>query len=244
MKSRDTWGLILLVSVVVGTVVSGSFISVKQVLAAAPEQSNWQRLLDLDELWWFGLDFTEAQFIGPEGFRQPEQIFPAHLDEWNERFLSDGPARELAGRHSTVLQTRTAVVESGNHRLDASAIVEELQRPNGIPLATIAERVSAYQGLPEKGTGLVVLVDRLDHPHEMGCSHWVYFDIESREVLDAPRFCDETGGFGFVARWLSPVKGTVDRIPQLRKEWRKAARKAKSGKPSGLETDRLMSQYW
>lgn len=212
---------------------------------AQSEPSGWDSLLNLDEVWWFGIDYTHAEFIDSAGFRQPGQIFPAHLNEWNDRFVTDGVAQTLASKLSTDMHLRQEVVFSINARADAKQIKSTAERDTGIPLEDIRSSLAGYANLPDgPGIGVVAMVDRLDHGQERGCVHWVFFDLPTRGVLDAPRWCLPVGGYGFIARWLRPVKDGVARVPQLRKEWRKFARKQRRQRLDPPKLNRLMSEYW
>ena len=211
---------------------------------AQAERSDWDRLLDLDEIWWFGIDFSHAEFIDPAGFRQPEQIFPAHLNEWNDRFREDGIAQVLARKLDTDMHLHAVVVQPANDSASAEQIRSKPLRGNGLDLREIRASLMRYRGLPENaGIGVVAMVDRFDHGQNLGCVHLVFFDLTNRRVLDAPRRCQDVGGFGFIARWLRPVKTTVARMNEVRKEWRVFARKARKGRLDPPTLTRLLP-YW
>ena len=44
---------------------------------------------DADSLVWCGLDYSKVKMIGTMDFREPDQIFPAMLDAWNNLYMQE-----------------------------------------------------------------------------------------------------------------------------------------------------------
>ena len=171
---------------------------------------------------WCGLDYSKVKMIGTLDFRQPDQIFPGALSEWNGLFM-----KEMLPKLETMaplMESDLSAVEARNEKASASQIEREdgtrAEKVNSsnITEANIAEIVSSYKLKHDNGVGLVFIMDRLVKAQETGCLYVVFFDIGSRKVLHSERIVASAGGFGFRNYWFRPVKTAVDKLPKIYKQ--------------------------
>jgi hypothetical protein len=174
-----------------------------------------------EPLVWCGLDYSMVKMIGTLDFRQPDQIFPEMLTEWNGLFMKEMlPQLE---RMAKSVKTDLEAVASRNAKATAKQIEhedgtkEEKVTPSHITEANIAEAVRSYKLKNDTGLGLVFIMDRLVKAQETGCLHVVFFDIGSRKVVRSERICTGAGGIGFRNYWFRPVKNAVNQLPKMYK---------------------------
>jgi hypothetical protein len=174
---------------------------------------------DSGTLVWCGLDYSKVQMIGTQDFREPDQIFPGMLEEWNGLFMTEmiPKLEKMAGSLASDLDAVTAK----NGKASASQIKhedgtrDEMVMPTDITEETIAKMVRGYDLKHTQGLGLVFIMDRLVKTQETGCLYVVFFDISSRKVLYSERLIEKAGGIGFRNFWFRPVKAAVDKLPKI-----------------------------
>jgi hypothetical protein len=171
---------------------------------------------------WCGLDYSKVKMIGTLDFRQPSQIFPGALLEWNGLFMKEMlPKLEAM---FPLVESDLKAVEALNEKVTASQIEREdgtraeKVNPTDITETNIADIVASYSLKHDKGIGLVFIMDRLVKAQETGCLYVVFFDISSRKVLHSERVVARAGGFGFRNYWFSPIKTAVEKLPKMYKQ--------------------------
>ena len=169
--------------------------------------------------------------FGTLDFRQPNQIFPGMVVQWNGLFNKEMlPELEDMAK---IVQTDTDAVMERNQNTSASQIERkdgtksEMLNQSHITETEIAEMVRSYKLKNSNGLGLVFVMDRLVKNHEQGCMYVVFFDVPSRQIVHSERACGEAGGGGFRNYWFSPVKEVVGDLPGM-------YRKARNGKPASV----------
>ena len=171
---------------------------------------------------WCGLDYSKVKMIGTLDFRQPDQIFPGALIEWNGLFMKEMMPKLEA--MSPSVESDLDAVKARNEKANASQIEREdgtraeKVDPTDITETNIADIVSSYKLKHDQGVGLVFIMDRLVKAQETGCLYVVFFDIGSRKVLHSERIVASAGGFGFRNYWFRPIKTAVDKLPKIYKQ--------------------------
>ena len=170
---------------------------------------------------WCGLDYSQVKMIGTMDFRQPNQIFPGTLLEWNGLFMKEMlPKLEAM---SPSVESDLHAVEDRNQKASASQIEREdgtraeKVDPTDITATKIADIVISYKLKHDSGVGLVFIMDRLVKAQEVGCLYVVFFDIGSRKVLHSERIVAPAGGYGFRNYWFRPIKTAVEKLPKIYK---------------------------
>jgi hypothetical protein len=176
---------------------------------------------DADSLVWCGLDYSKVKMIGTMDFREPDQIFPAMLDAWNNLYMQEMiPLMEKERVAPTIKSDVKAVTErnakaSANQVQHEDGTSDEMVKPSHITDADVAKIVASYDLKESSGTGLVFIMDRLVKAQQMECYYIVFFDIGSRKVLHSERIVAKAGGIGFRNFWFRPVKDGVARLPKI-----------------------------
>jgi len=170
---------------------------------------------------WCGLDYSKVKMIGTQDFRQPHQIFPGMLAEWNGLFMVE-MLPKLESMAKSVESDLDAVTARNGNASDsqierADGTRDEMVKPTHITEADVAQAVRDYKLKHDQGLGLVFIMDRLVKAQKTGCLYAVFFDIASRKVLYSERLCEGAGGMGFRNYWFRPVKAAVDKLPKMYK---------------------------
>ena len=182
-----------------------------------------QDSISANTLVWCGLDYSLVKMIGTQDFRQPENIFPQMLEEWNGLFMKEMlPQIE---KMAPTAHTDLSAVQSRNAKATAKQIEredgtkEEKVNTSHITEADIAKTIKSYKLKYDQGLGMVFIMDRLVKLQEQGCLYVVFFDIASRKVIISERFCSKAGGYGFRNYWFRPVKDAMNKVaPRMYRE--------------------------
>jgi len=159
---------------------------------------------------WAGLDYSKVKMIGVSDFNQPD-IFPGMLTAWNELFMEEILEKLQKELHKTITADIDGVLKRNNR---ATAAQIEIRNGNDEPTSftpeQIAAEVKSYKLSKESGVGLVLIIESMEKPEAYIDTVW--FDIETREVLDVQSDWYKAGGFGFRNYWFSPVKRAIKEI--------------------------------
>jgi len=175
-----------------------------------------------DALVWCGLDYSMVKMIGTADFKQPDQIFPGMLEQWNALFMKEMmPQLE---KMTTPVQSDLAAVTARNGKTSDKQIQredgtkDEMVKPTHITDADLASIVKSLTMTHDSGTGLIFVMDRLVKAQETGCLYVVFFDVSSRKVLHSERVVTAAGGAGFRNYWFKPIKTAVSGLPKQYKQ--------------------------
>jgi hypothetical protein len=166
---------------------------------------------------WCGLDYSKVKMIGPQDFRQPDQIFPGYLNKWNDLFMVEmfphlhSMAKGAESDLDAVTAQNGKATEAQIQRPDGTQ--EEMVLHSDITDADIAEEVRGYKLKHDQGLGLVFIMDRLVKAQKAaGCFYVVFFDIPSRKVVYSKRVAHGASGIGFRNYWFTPIKTAVGQL--------------------------------
>ncbi len=175
-----------------------------------------------DKVVWAGLDYSQARFIGPGEFANPEGIFPGMLDAWNNLVLQER-LRFMEKDLGKTIVTDIAGIMGVNKSASARQIVNspgasDTIRDSHITMDAITKSVRAYKLENKSGVAVVFIVDRLiklDKKGE-GAVYVVAFDIGTREVLSSERITGRATGFGFRNFWFRIIKDAEKGLKKIR----------------------------
>ena len=185
--------------------------------AGKPEKNP---LMSSDSVVWAGLDYSKVRMVGPGDFRNPEAIFPAMLQNWNDLFLRER-IRKIEGTLKKGVVTDVGGVNERNQTATPKQVVPTAGPDDGVEQShltekDIAEAVRSYKLESKSGLGLVFIVDRLVKPARKGAVYIVFFDVAKREVISADRVVHSAGGAGFRNYWFGVIKKADEDLRQYR----------------------------
>ncbi|HEU5397305.1 MAG TPA: hypothetical protein VFV81_09060 [Verrucomicrobiae bacterium] len=197
-------------------------------------ESTDRSLMGSDTVVWTGVDYSLAQFIGPNdktvpyNFIVPDAL-PDMYAQWNQLFLDERLDQVGRSLNKRVLIDLDGVTKD-NQSVDAKKQIHllphvgrELDFP-GIKRRDIDKEVASYKLKNQKGLGLVLIVDKLVRKYSVsrssslkpgaidvtangGAVYVVFFDLDTRRVISCERqVYDVTIGANFRNFWFGPIK--------------------------------------
>lgn len=162
--------------------------------------SNAQKV---NEITWFGIDFSKAKMIGSSGFNDVEKIQSYYLDVWNGVIVTEKDKYNISRYYkaSDVTISLDAVKEN-NSKVDAAKLV--INNEYSLSESDAKEVVSGYVG-KGSGTGLLYVVEYFSKIDEKASIYVVKFDIESGTISSIKKIQGKPGGFGFRNYWLGAI---------------------------------------
>src|SRR5688572_30218992 len=155
-----------------------------------------------NDLIWYGLDFTEARFIGKfdQGFNQnqvsAQEIVSKYIPAWNRLVIEEPRNFDIksAFRKNNIYYD-TKPVDSLNSKINPEGILTY----NSYVLMKdkLPSMIKAYpEGDKKTGVALVFIVESFDKSYRKG-NYWiVFFDIQSRKILFSDYCSGSPSGFG------------------------------------------------
>lgn len=162
--------------------------------------SNAQKI---NEITWFGIDFSKAKMIGSSGFNDVEKIQSYYLDAWNGVIVTEKDKYNISRYYKAAkVNVSLDAVKENNSKVDAATLVINNEYSLSEPDAK--EVVSGYVG-KGSGMGLLYIVEYFNKIDEKASIYVVKFDIESGTISSIRKILGKPGGFGFRNYWLGAI---------------------------------------
>jgi hypothetical protein len=173
------------------------------------------------EIVWFGLDFSQAKFIGQFAGAQASAPLPAEdikqnlMPQWNGVIVNE-PLRyniPLTFRKTSVYND-IEVVTNRNKAIDESTMLSINQETREIDVNAI---VASYaKGDKAEGLGLVFIVDYFSKSTNEAAVIVTYFDIKTKKVLFSERMTAKPRGIGLRNFWAGAIYNVFMEINKTR----------------------------
>jgi hypothetical protein len=151
-----------------------------------------------DSIVWFGLDFSNAKFIGD--FPGRKQIMETLLDEWNSVIVSTDMLKLYK---STSFLYDFSIVSKKNKQVKEEDLFAVL--PMSLTVDKIQSLINNYDPIIKKGKGLVFFVESFDKNREEAKVWFTYFDIATKKVLYAQTFTGTATGVTMANHWANAI---------------------------------------
>ncbi len=173
-------------------------------LLLVPNISKSQSVEDVfesNEVVWFGLDFSNAKMVGPEGFRDPDEVVRRFFRSWNSLVPNESNKYDIKKffRKENV-EYDLSVVTKRNSDVDPDELVIESFETHEISKETIQSIISEYE-TEKSGLGLVFIIETFNKTEDIGTMYVTFFDIDTKKVLLSKKMSGESGGFGLRNYW-------------------------------------------
>lgn len=172
---------------------------------------------------WFGLDFSEAYFIGSEGFTDPQDIKDRYFDSWNILINNEYEKYDI-GKYFQKENVEFSLdnVTARNKEVN---IYDRVIDDNGKMLHLDANKVQEIIGSyefsdEEQGLGIVMIVESFSKTSQMANYFVTFFDIDSKKVLLTERMDGKAGGFGIRNYWAKTYSTVFKAVPKKYKTWK------------------------
>jgi hypothetical protein len=173
---------------------------------------------DVDEVVWFGLDYSLVRFIGfSDQFSDLPKIRETYFRSWNELILSESEKYDLEGAFGVSRVTYEidhAIARSQEVNLDQ--ILQS--KAYGIDEGQVRKVVKDYTDPSDDRVGSLLVMETLNKIDEEQSMWLVFFRISSGETLYIERHVEKPGGFGFRNYW---ARGYYNLIKNLKDSNRK-----------------------
>ncbi len=152
-------------------------------------------------LTWYGVDFSLGKFTLV--VEDPAIIVNQYLKAINTLIITETEKYNLKTFfNKTEVTNDLSVVEALNASIDPSSLV--IADGHEVGLDDVKKHIKGY---PAKGSGLglVFIAENLNKTSQTG-SYWVcFFDVATKEIIDAKKVSAKAAGFGFRNYWAGSV---------------------------------------
>ena len=156
----------------------------------------------LTDVVWLGVDFTAAKFtLVPEN---PTVIVNQYLQSINTLIITEIEKFDIKKffNKSGVINSIDQVNEK-NLKIDPSSFV--IDNEYKLEPEAVKAIIKKYN-VPEKsGTALIFIAENLNKTTQMGSFYVCFFDIATKEIVDAKQMTGKAAGFGFRNYWAGSI---------------------------------------
>lgn len=163
-------------------------------------QYNTSEISEVNEITWYGLDFSNVRLIGAIGFKNPEKIKSYYFDAWNSLIINEPKKYKLDKFfHKESVKHYFNIVTDRNNLPNLDELVIETEY--SFDAEKVMQIISEYDSGDKEGIGLVFILESLDKHREKAFIWVTYFDIQTKRVLLTERLDGKAGGYGFRNYW-------------------------------------------
>jgi len=171
---------------------------------------------------WFGLDYSEAYFIGTEGFTNPDDIKSRYFDSWNNLVLQESDKFDIGKFfYKDEVENDLSVVSKRNAGVDIkSRVINDPSEAVPLDENKVRKMINEYEfeGNPE-GLGLVFIVESYDKNSTTGTYYVTFFNISTREALLIKRMEGKAKGFGLRNFWAASYYAVMKSANKMYEKW-------------------------
>jgi hypothetical protein len=179
------------------------------LLFAAPSfaQNSLKEMFDdKTRVYFYGLDFTHAHFVGSMGFKDAPSLKSYFMPEWNNLFVKEATKYSL---QRALRLTSTNYITSISHHTELNKTIDVASKITDGTYAfsesDVNEALKQYQ-LPDKdGIGLTYIVEAFSKSEEMAIVWVTFFDLETKKILLAEKLQGKAGGGSFRNFWAGAI---------------------------------------
>ncbi len=163
-------------------------------------QYNTSDIFEVNEITWYGLDFSNVRLIGAIGFKNPEKIKSYYFDAWNSLIINESKKYKLDKFfHKESVEHYLNIVTDRNELPNLDELVIETEYSFGAE--KVKQIISEYDSGDQEGIGLVFILESLNKYREKAFIWVTYFDIQTKQVILTERLEGKAGGYGFRNYW-------------------------------------------
>lgn len=170
-----------------------------------------------------GLDFTQAKFIGQDGFKDAYKLKTYYLANWNalleeEYAKYNLPLNALKARHYETNTSSLMVLNDDIKKIEERII-------NGsyyIDERTVQKSIRKYKYSYNKGIGISFVVESFNKSQEKSVIWVTFINLANNSLLYTERMEGEASGFGLRNYWAGSISDIIEQIRTSRyKVWKR-----------------------
>ena len=153
-----------------------------------------------------GYDFSQARFIGSEGFNEPEKIKDNYLPGLNDLIVNEEKKysiREPFKIKSEHYKTSIDHNKNINNGVDVHAIITNDNYT--LNKNKLNEVVANYEFGSMEGIGISYIVESLNKNEKTAYVYIVFIDLKKNELLHAEKAQGKARGFGWRNYWAGAM---------------------------------------
>jgi len=180
-----------------------------------------KRVYQANEITFLGLDYTSALFVGRGGFKNPIGI-KRLTNSWNEILMTEYDKYSIERSFWVKAKYNLEIVHERNQSINyEERIIDfELSSPN-LKREDLDSIIASYPEFNDKGVAMVLIVDSYRKYEEKGYYHIVFFDLESKKILDTYLTSGRAAGFGMRNYWARTTKNAIQNGGKIYRRKRK-----------------------
>jgi len=180
------------------------------------------------QLIWYGLDFSQAKFVGtftnfnPKEGKGPMVLRDIYFEGWNNVIVDEKKKYDLKyffGKD--VVKYDLSKVSPINAAVDTAAMMATSVTP--LSGKQIQQAVLHYRNADTSGLGLVFIIESFDKNQDLGTMHATFFDVATGVVLFTKKIKSGAEGMGVRNYWIKTVYTSMEALHNNWKKWAKEA---------------------
>jgi hypothetical protein len=150
----------------------------------------------------FGLDFANAKFVGD--FPNRKNILESGFDTWNSMLVSSDILKKYKEEPFLYDFTPTSKVNRLIKENDIFSIL-----PQSLTVEKIQKIIASYDPVIKKGKAIVFIVESFDKNLEEARIWFVYFQIETRQILHTEVLVSRAFGINVINHWGTAIQRAI-----------------------------------
>ena len=183
-------------------------------------QHTVKDIFDADNLYFFGVDFTKAKFIGPGGFNNLEKIQNSYFYFWNQIFIDEASKYNLKKAY----RVRYVNIDFQKvfKRNDSLNIYKIVSTDNSYKLnkEDVKALVNEYKNSGINGIGLIYIVEAFNHDLQEAVIWVSFFDIKTGKLLLTQRIRGGLFGVNFRNWWARGIYNVLKKSAKYYPMWK------------------------
>jgi len=195
-------------------------ISLICAMASVHAQKTEKDVFSKEKLIWYGLDFSQARFVGQ--FDQGAGAAPAtaqdikqkYIPAWNKLVIDEPNKFDIKNffRKPTVIYD-IAPVEKNNDNINEDKLLDINEFSFTNPNSVVEKIVNGYsKGDNAEGLGLVFIVESVNKANVEMRVYVTYFDIASHQVIFSEKVTGKPRGIGLRNYWGGAVFDVMEMV--------------------------------
>ncbi|HLO60395.1 MAG TPA: hypothetical protein VK179_16710 [Bacteroidales bacterium] len=179
-----------------------ALISLAFCVSSALFSQNKQQAKDEKAITWYGIDFTKAKFTLVT--EDPTVIVNQYLKSINQLIQAEPEKFDLKKWFNKVdVAFDIDQVNERNSKIDPGSLV--ISDEHTITPEDVKAVISKYNTKGKSGLGLIFVAEDLHKVKQTGSYYVVFFNQDTKEIIDSERFEVKAVGIGFRNYWAGSV---------------------------------------
>lgn len=178
------------------------------LLTGLVQASDKAGLKDIDELTFFGVDYSMVKVYGAD---ESAEQFKTAFTGINNLFLSEPKKYDTAKAFKTKVITNITTSVELIRKIESSSLFAESDNYS-LSEDAIAGHIKWFDTGDAKGYGALLIAEFLNKGKHEGTYQVVIFDIETKKILESKQFTGDAKGFGLRNYWAGSVYKVLGQI--------------------------------